>query len=283
MLSFSEGGDMTTREFHFKDDTSDKFWRITLDGKSHTVHFGRRGTKGQEQTKEFGSEEEARKSYEKLVAEKVKKGYVEVPSGAAPAPPAGEEAGTLEAETIDEIRVCVRSGFYSQEEIVTQFCEERYEPDELDSEEVEAAVAKELAALREEQKSWPGQTDCDRLTQAFQALNAKGVIALENAGMTQSDGYDDTLQIYEEAKDKSKVIGYCFYHGQDLERAVRGEGLHLAFGPIDPQKENTEGPRVGKIIVEELQRVGLPTKWNGTFKERIIVEKLDWKRRLTSR
>jgi predicted DNA-binding WGR domain protein len=281
MLSFIEGGAMTTREFHFKDDTSDKFWKITLAGKSHTVHFGRRGTNGQEQTKEFGSDEEARKSYEKLVAEKQKKGYVEAVSGAAP--PAGEEAGTLEAETIAEIRVCVRSGFYTQEEIVTQFCEERYEPDELNADAVEAAVAKALAALREEQKSWPHPTDCDRLTQAFQALNAKGVIALENAGMTQSDGYDDTLETYEGTQDKSRIIGYCFYHGQDLERAVQGEGLYLAFGPIDPQKESTEGPRVGKIIVEELQRLGLQTKWNGTFKERILIEKLDWKRRITSR
>lgn len=73
---------MATREFEFKDGKSDKFWKITLDGKSHTVHFGRRDTAGQEQTKEFGSEAEARKSHDKLVAEKVGKGYVETTSGA---------------------------------------------------------------------------------------------------------------------------------------------------------------------------------------------------------
>ena len=264
---------MSTREFLFKDATSDKFWKITLAGTSHTVHFGRRGTKGQEQTKTFGSQEEARDSCEKLVAEKLKKGYVEV------LPEIDEEEGVLGAATSDEIQMCVRSGFYAPEDIVTQFCEERYEPGELDADAVEEAVANAFKALREEQKSWPRETDCDRLSQAFQALNARGVVALENAGYTQSDGIEDTMELLDQAEDRSRFVGYCFYHGQDLERAVRGEGLYLSFGPIDPKNERTEGPHVGQIIVEELHRRSLRTKWNGTFGERILVENLDWKRR----
>jgi predicted DNA-binding WGR domain protein len=78
---------MTTREFQLKDGSSDKFWRITLDGKSYTVNFGRTGTQGQTQTKELASDDEARKTYEKLVAEKLKKGYAETTSGATTAAP----------------------------------------------------------------------------------------------------------------------------------------------------------------------------------------------------
>jgi predicted DNA-binding WGR domain protein len=77
---------MSTREFEFKDGASDKFWKIALDGQSTTVNFGRRGTGGQTQTKEWGSEAEARKNYDKLIAEKTKKGYVEMTSGATTAP-----------------------------------------------------------------------------------------------------------------------------------------------------------------------------------------------------
>jgi predicted DNA-binding WGR domain protein len=69
---------MNQRSLHYCDGKSDKFWTITLDGKSHTVHYGRVGTVGQTQTKEFSTEAEALKSYEKLVNEKLKKGYVEV-------------------------------------------------------------------------------------------------------------------------------------------------------------------------------------------------------------
>ena len=106
-----------------------------------------------------------------------------------------------------------------------------------------------------------------------------GIIALQNAGYTQSDGYDDIRQSYRRHSDRDTVIGYCFYHGQDLERAVHGEGLYLAFGPVDANKEETEGPRIGAMIVEELTRAGFAVTWNGTFGQRIFVPTIDWKRR----
>ena len=79
---------MSTREFEFRDGSSDKFWKITLDGNTTTVNFGRRGTSGQTQTKEWASEAEAKKNHDKLIAEKTKKGYVETTSGATTATPA---------------------------------------------------------------------------------------------------------------------------------------------------------------------------------------------------
>ena len=72
---------MSRREFQYADDKSDKFWHIELADSSFTVHFGRTGTNGQTQTKEFGSAEAAKKEYEKLIAEKVKKGYTETTAG----------------------------------------------------------------------------------------------------------------------------------------------------------------------------------------------------------
>ncbi|MDF9831870.1 putative DNA-binding WGR domain protein [Ereboglobus sp. PH5-5] len=77
---------MTTRTFEFSDGSSNKFWTITLDGKAHTVNYGRIGTAGQTQTKEFASDSDAQKSFDKLVAEKTKKGYVEKTAGAPLAP-----------------------------------------------------------------------------------------------------------------------------------------------------------------------------------------------------
>jgi predicted DNA-binding WGR domain protein len=76
---------MSRREFHFQEGTSHKFWAIEVDGPRFTVQFGRVGTAGQTQAKEFGSDAEARKAADKLIAEKTKKGYAEVES-AAPAP-----------------------------------------------------------------------------------------------------------------------------------------------------------------------------------------------------
>ncbi len=68
---------MNQRSLRYTDGKSDKFWTIVLDACSHRVQYGRTGTAGQTQTKEFPTEAAAQKSYEKLVAEKLKKGYVE--------------------------------------------------------------------------------------------------------------------------------------------------------------------------------------------------------------
>jgi hypothetical protein len=185
----------------------------------------------------------------------------------------------LTAETKEEIAVLVRSGFYDKARLMEIVCEEMYEPGELEASEVAAAIDAELLKWTQEKNAWPKTTDCDRLDAAFTALEKRGLIALHNAGLTQSDGFDDFREVHARHPKKSSIIGYCFYHGQDLERAVRGGGLYLAFGPVDPKDEQKEGPRVGNIIREELERTGLHVDWDGTFAQRIYVPKFVWQRR----
>ncbi len=72
------GVTMSRREFQFEDGSSSKFWAIELAGSSFTVNWGRIGTSGQTQTKDFSSDSEASKQHDKLVAEKLKKGYAEI-------------------------------------------------------------------------------------------------------------------------------------------------------------------------------------------------------------
>jgi predicted DNA-binding WGR domain protein len=68
----------TARRFEFKDGTSRKFWQIDRLGVDITVTFGRIGTQGQTQLKQFTNEPRALQEVIKLVAEKLKKGYTEV-------------------------------------------------------------------------------------------------------------------------------------------------------------------------------------------------------------
>jgi predicted DNA-binding WGR domain protein len=67
----------SVRYFEFVGGASKKFWEISLAGNSFTVRFGRLGTAGQSQTKTFADEAKAKRETESLIAEKVKKGYVE--------------------------------------------------------------------------------------------------------------------------------------------------------------------------------------------------------------
>jgi predicted DNA-binding WGR domain protein len=77
--------------YEFSEGSSNKFWEISLDGSSFTTTYGRIGTDGQMSLKEYDSEAQAKKEYDKLIAEKTKKGYTLV-GGAAPAPAAAKPA-----------------------------------------------------------------------------------------------------------------------------------------------------------------------------------------------
>jgi predicted DNA-binding WGR domain protein len=97
-----QGDHIPRREYQYVEGTSQKFWAIELDGRKHTVQFGRIGTAGQTQTKEFKTPEEARKAYDKLVHEKVGKGYQRVADteGAPAAKPAKKKGPAAGPPTV---------------------------------------------------------------------------------------------------------------------------------------------------------------------------------------
>ena len=66
------------RTFQYQDEKSSKFWNISLEDCTHTVNYGKSGTSGRTQSKSFETAEEAKKSYDKLIEQKIKKGYLEV-------------------------------------------------------------------------------------------------------------------------------------------------------------------------------------------------------------
>jgi predicted DNA-binding WGR domain protein len=73
----SKSGDAGARYFEFVDGSSSKFWEIQLEGTSFTTRYGKIGTDGQSSMKEFDSDAKAKAQYDKLVAEKTGKGYLE--------------------------------------------------------------------------------------------------------------------------------------------------------------------------------------------------------------
>jgi len=67
-----------SRYFEFKDKDSNKFWEITVNGKNVSIHYGKIGTAGQNNSKELANPAEAAAHAEKVIAEKTKKGYKEI-------------------------------------------------------------------------------------------------------------------------------------------------------------------------------------------------------------
>src|SRR6266481_4755564 len=79
--------------YEFSEGSSNKFWEVNLSGKSFTTTYGKIGTSGQTTIKTWKTEAEAKKEYDKIVAEKTKKGYELV---------GGNGAGRAAADDEDE-------------------------------------------------------------------------------------------------------------------------------------------------------------------------------------
>jgi hypothetical protein len=74
------------------------------------------------------------------------------------------------------------------------------------------------------------------------------------------------------------VRGYAFFDEQDTKRAVKGEGLKLAFGCVEGAADPEADARIGEEIAAQLRDQGLTVTWDGDAETRIVVDIL-WRRR----
>lgn len=65
------------RAFVYKDEKSHKFWWIDYSDCSFAVNYGKYGSIGKFEVKEFDTQEDCQKEAEKLIRSKMKKGYIE--------------------------------------------------------------------------------------------------------------------------------------------------------------------------------------------------------------
>ncbi|MET9657317.1 DUF4132 domain-containing protein [Streptomyces sp. NPDC006510] len=95
------------RRWEYIEGTASKFWETEAEGAVVTVRYGRCGSDGRTQTKEYASAEAAAAQIVKTIAEKEKKGYHEVGASAsapvpAPAVPDATKAATASGAVPDE-------------------------------------------------------------------------------------------------------------------------------------------------------------------------------------
>ena len=164
------------------------------------------------------------------------------------------------------------------------FCAQREANEYLNDileEDVDEAKMRQLIGIRFAEKAveeagWPAVTDCDRLDAAFADLDNSGIISLQNAGYTMSDGLGDIWEAFSRSGN-GMPNGYCFYHEQDLERAVNGEGLTLAFGDMEDTPAGKA--EVARMILSTLRDHGINADWDGDPDRRIDIPCITWHRR----
>lgn len=178
------------------------------------------------------------------------------------------------------IRRWVWAGFYSEEDVeamLDDLIEDEGEEENIDEAEARALVVEEFERKFAAEDGWPDTTDCDRLDEVFEGLLDEGICAVANAGYTLSEGFTEVAEALHE-RGSENFYGYCFYHGQDVEHAVDGHGLMLAFGDLNDNQEKARA--VGRTIFGMLVDAGFEPEWDGTVKNRISLRQFDWKRRL---
>lgn len=123
-----------------------------------------------------------------------------------------------------------------------------------------------------EQQAWEGPTDPERLTDAFEALQASGITAREDFACCRNCG------LTEIGAERADARGFVFFHTQCTEGAAAGQGLMLLYGGFDGAEETTTA--VGHGVVAALTAAGLSARWDGNPATGIHVIPLDWRKRL---
>nr|BFD87320.1 hypothetical protein StreXyl84_67210 [Streptomyces sp. Xyl84] len=124
-----------------------------------------------------------------------------------------------------------------------------------------------------EQAEWQGETDPERLTRAFTALQDAGITARENFTCCRGCGQSEIG-----GEGGPDARGFVYFHTQGTDSAAAGRGLTLLYGGFDGSSETTAA--IGHEVVAALEAVGLRAEWDHDPGRAITVTPLDWRRRL---
>ena len=184
----------------------------------------------------------------------------------------------LKAEVLEELKKEIQFGFYNSEELLESISEMFYEVEDFDTDWLNREISARLENHKTKSLTWEKPTDFEKLVKAFDELIEVGIVSLHKAGYTRQDGEGDCIEIIDELQALGiKVMGYCYYHTQDLERAIGDE--KMLFVGYDSYNHNDElATEVAEKIVKVLNQHGLNARWNGSLNSRIEIQDIDWKK-----
>jgi hypothetical protein len=202
---------------------------------------------------------------------------------------AKKRAATLNPQSIRSLRQSIQqqvtAGFDTPEQITAMTIEQNanFLDGKIVKPVIEQILKESLAEHFTAQQNWPTITDCDRLDQAFRALEAEGLFCRQNVRTQGSCGLILIKSEIEEQKNAGRqFVGYLIYYSLDTDFAVEGRGLNLTFDSIqdddEPTSKNKSAEKIGAKVIVALEANGLHPQWDGTMKSRIFVP-MDWKRR----
>lgn len=190
------------------------------------------------------------------------------------------------SEMYDQVRFDVEAGVTSPSRIFDRIkwnIDEVEDPSDNFDKKVRGLAARLLKERDALERTWKDRSTNDDLDDAFEALNAAGIVALQDPGWTQSMGWDAAHEARHRREQRGETVrGAVFYHTQDLERAVKGEGLYLAFGAFVETWSAEADQAIAREVCEVLRAHGVDPTWDGTANQRIHLGPFPWRKRRSS-
>ena len=173
-----------------------------------------------------------------------------------------------------EIQLLIKSGFYSEDEIL----------EIIDDEFIEEDISEDLILkLLLENKENIGELEEDsedfvNLKRAFLYLTKENIISIHNAGYDIEEGIQDSFELFTHLKNnKYSPEGFCFYTFEDIENVIEDNLLSIAFGDFEYDEE--KGLEIAKKIVNVLNTYGFDIDWNESVDEIIKIKNFIWKKK----
>ena len=183
----------------------------------------------------------------------------------------------MNQELIDEInyeiQLLIKSGFYSDDEILEiiddEFIEENISEDLIEKLFLENKQG--IGELKEDSE------DFTNLKNAFIDLTKENIISIHNAGYDIEEGIQDSFELFTHLRNnKYSPEGFCFYTFEDIENVLEDNVLAIAFGDFEYDEE--KGLEIAKKVANSLKEHGFEIDWNESVDERILIENFDWKK-----
>jgi len=184
----------------------------------------------------------------------------------------------IKDEAIEQLEKDILFGFENGDDLLESISEMFYDENDFDEKWLKQEIDSRLKKHHTKSLNWKKPTDFDRLVKSFDELNKNKIVSLHRAGYTKSDGEEDCSEIIDELKEIGiNAKGYCYYHTQDLERAI-GEEKMLFIGFDSYNRDDELAKEVAEKIVDVLTKNGFSTKWNGSIDTRIEIQNINWKK-----
>lgn len=185
----------------------------------------------------------------------------------------------IKSQALEQLVLDVKFGFDSEEEIFDGIRDMFYDEDDFDEDWLRKKISEEYNQHQKDSVTWIRPNDFDRLAKTFDQLIKEKIVCLHKAGYTKQDGEGDCMETIEKLNEIGfKAIGFCYYHSQDLARAVDKDIRNLYLGFDSPLQDDTPALHVANKIVAALKENNFDVSWAGTIDQRIEIKNINWQK-----